>query len=183
MLIDLDPFAAGWWNSRMRGNAFSMRASMTWWTRFVVMSPSCAGSIWRFVGKMLQQQTGDPVNILEVDVVGETSKCSFECRCMSQPFGELKISPFGCEMRPDRSFSTGKCEMPYGQRGKSPENWQSLGFNGFNPEDWGYHNLMESPTRKETQEKIGTGKGGLCVPLFFTEFFSPSSWQRSCLES
>lgn len=111
------------------------------------------------------------------------SKCSFECRCMSQPFGELKISPFGCEMRPDWSFSTGKCEMPYGQRGKSPENWQSLGFNGFNPEDWGYHNLMESPTRKETQEKIGTGKGGLCVPLFFTEFFSPSSWQRSCLES
>ena len=70
-----------------------------------------------------------------VDVVGETSKCSFECRCMSQPFGELKISPFGCEMRPDWSFSTGKCEMPYGQRGKSPENRQSLGFNGFNPED------------------------------------------------
>ena len=69
------------------------------------------------------------MNILEVDVVVDTLKMFvFECRCMSQPFGELKIYPFGCEMRPDWSFSTGKCEMPYGQRGKSPENWQSLGF-------------------------------------------------------
>ena len=39
-----------------------------------------------------------------------------------------KIYPFVREMRPDWSFSTGKCKMPYGQRGKSQENWQSLGL-------------------------------------------------------